>query len=316
MRVVVTGANGFVGAPTCGALAAAGVEVVAAVRGGARVAPGLLSRPAPDLGAGADWGAVLDGAGAVVHLAARVHVMRERDSDPLASFRAVNVAGTLALAGQAAAAGVGHLVFLSSIKACGEETFGRPFDPTVSAPLDPYGLSKLEAEHGLARLAARTGLAVTVLRPPLVHGPGVKGNLRALAGWLARGLPLPLGAVDNRRALIGVDNLAAAIVRALERPPAPGCLRTYTLCDAETVSTPELARRLGRALGRPARLTPVPVGLLWLAGRLTGRSAAVARLTGSLEVDDRLIRAELAWAPPVGLDDGLAALAAAYPISR
>jgi UDP-glucose 4-epimerase len=310
MRIVVTGANGFVGQALCPHLAAAGHATIAAVRPRAEVPEGIERRAVAGLAADTDWRAALAGAEALVHLAARVHVMHETSTDPLAEFRAANVAGTLALAEQAAESGVRHLVFLSSIKANGEETFGAPFGPKTAAPVDPYGISKLEAEQGLARLAARTGLAVTVLRPPLIHGPGVKGNLRRLIGAVDRAIPLPLGRIDNARALIGLGNLTDAIGRALDRPPAPGTIRVYTLCDGETVSTPALIRRLAAALGRPARLLPVPVGWLLLAGRASGRSGAVQRLTGSLEIDDTLIRADLGWTPPHSLDDGLAALAA------
>lgn len=316
MTIMVTGANGFVGRPLCAELARSGHDIVAAVRPQAVLSDGVRRCSVAGLAASTDWRAALAGAGAVVHLAARVHVMHDTSTDPLAEFRAANVAGTLALAEQAAAAGVRHLVFLSSIKANGEETGATPFGPETAAPVDPYGLSKREAELGLAALAARTGLAVTVLRPPLVYGPGVKGNLRRLIEAVDRGLPLPLGRVDNRRALIGIDNLTAAIGRALDRAPAPGTCRIYTLCDGETVSTPGLIRRLAAALDRPARLLPVPVGWLRLAGRLSGRSAAIQRLTGSLEIDDRLIRAELDWTPPVGLESGLAAMAAWWRADR
>jgi len=310
MTIVVTGANGFVGRPLCAELVKTGQEVVAAVRPHAALPEGVERRSVAGLAAATDWREALAGADSVVHLAARVHVMHDSSADPLAEFRASNVAGTLALAEQAAAAGVRHLVFLSSIKANGEETDATPFGPETAAPVDPYGISKREAEVGLAAIAARTGLAVTVLRPPLVYGPGVKGNLRRLIGAIDRGLPLPLGCVDNRRALIGLGNLTAAIGRALDRPPAPGVCRIYTLCDGETVSTPALIRRLAVALDRPVRLLPVPVGWLRLAGRVTGRSAAIQRLTGSLDIDDRLIRAELDWTPPVRLETGLAEMAA------
>lgn len=316
MTIVVTGANGFVGRPLCTALTQAGHDIVAAVRPHAALPEGIRRCSVAGLAASTDWSPALAGAGAVVHLAARVHVMHDTSADPLAEFRAANVAGTLALAEQAATAGLRHFVFLSSIKANGEETGATPFGPETAAPVDPYGISKLEAEQGLAAIAARTGMAVTVLRPPLVYGPGVKGNLRRLLQAVDRGLPLPLGSIDNRRALIGVDNLTAAIGRALDRAPAPGTCRIYTLCDGETVSTPGLIRRLAAALGRPARLVPVPVGWLRLAGRLTGRSAAIQRLTGSLEIDDRLIRAELDWTPPVSLESGLAAMAAGWRTDR
>lgn len=309
MTVLVTGANGFVGRPLCRLLAGSGLAVAGAVRPNARLPDGVEARKVAGLSPATDWSAALAGMSAVVHLAARVHVMHDNSADPLAEFRAANVAGTLRLAEQAAEAGIRHLVFMSSIKANGEETFGTPFGPDNALPVDPYGISKLEAETGLAGIAARTGLAVTVLRPPLVYGPGVKGNFRALIDLVARGVPLPLGLVRNRRSLIGLGNLTDAIRASLQAPPPPGGCRTFTLCDTETVSTPELVRRIGAALGRPARLLPVPAALLRLAGALAGKGAVLQRVTGSLEVDSTAIAAALGWTPPETLDHGLAATA-------
>lgn len=309
MKILVTGARGFVGRPLCRTLAALGHHVTGTGRAAASPEPGLEIRPVGPLGPATDWSAVLPGTETVVHLAARVHVMHDTAADPLAEFRTANAAGTLRLAEQAAAAGVRHLVFLSSIKANGEETHGVPFGPGNTAPVDPYGISKLEAEHGLAQLAARTGLAVTVLRPPLVYGPGVKGNFRSLIGLVDRGVPLPLGAIANRRSLIGLGNLVDAIRAALEQPPPPGACLVYTPCDAEALSTPALVRALARALDRPARLLPVPVGLMRLAGAVLGKGGAIQRLTASLEVDGSAMAAELGWTPPRTLDEELAATA-------
>ena len=309
MTVLVTGANGFVGRPLCRRLMELGHTVAGEARPNAHLPEGVAARKVAGLSPTTDWSAALASTDTVVHLAARVHVMHDRSHDPLAEFRAANVAGTLRLAEQAAGAGIRHLVFMSSIKANGEETFGTPFGPETAAPADPYGISKHEAERGLAAIAARTGLAVTVLRPPLVYGPGVKGNFRALMRLIDRGIPLPLACVANRRALIGLGNLVDAVRASLDAPPPPASLRTFTLCDAETVSTAQLIRELAAALGRPARLLPVPVGLLRLAGRLTGRTAAVQRLTASLEVDPQAIAATIGWVPPDSLEDGLEATA-------
>jgi nucleoside-diphosphate-sugar epimerase len=309
MKVLVTGANGFIGRPLCRRLMDAGCRVAGAVRPNARLPEGVDLHRVEGLAPTTDWSAAVAGSDAVVHLAARVHVMHDAAADPLAEFRAANVAGTLRMAEQAAAAGIGHLIFLSSIKVNGEATFGRPFGPDGAAPTDPYGISKLEAEQGLKALAARTGLAVTVLRPPLVYGPEVKGNLRSLLGVVERGVPLPLGRVANRRSLIGVDNLADA-VRAclLSRPPA-GSFRVFTVCDREVVSSPELIRLLAAGMGRTARLLPVPPALLTLAGRFIGKSGAIQRLTSSLEVDGSAIGQALSWTPPLALADGLALMA-------
>lgn len=309
MRILVTGASGFVGVPTCRHLLAAGHQVVAAVRRDDCFLPlGVEARRVAPLGPDTDWREALRGCDAVIHLAARAHVMRDRVADPLALFRRVNRDGAVRLAEQAAASGIGRFVFVSSIKVNGEATPpDRPFrGDDTPAPADPYGVSKAEAETALAAIAGRTGLSLAVVRPPLVHGPGAKGNLAALLKVLRLGLPLPLGAVHNRRSLVGVDNLAAALAFLIERD-ARGC---FLVSDGENISTPELIRLLAAALGRRACLAPVPPGLLRLAGTLTGKRAAVDRLIGSLVVDDAPLRG-LGWVAPVSLPDGLRAMAAA-----
>jgi nucleoside-diphosphate-sugar epimerase len=309
MKVLVTGASGFVGVPTCRRLLAAGHHVVAAVRRDDCFLPlDVDARRVDALGPDTDWRHALKGVDAVVHLAARAHVMKDRATDRLALFRRINRDGTIRLAEQAAAAGVGRLVFVSSIKVNGEATpIDRPFrGDDAPAPLDAYGISKAEAEAALADIATRTGMSLAIVRPPLVHGPGAKGNLAALLKVLRLGLPLPLGAVDNRRSLIGVDNLADALA-FLAAHQAQG---RFLVRDGTDVSTPHLIRLLAAAMGRPARLLPVPPALLRLAGSLTGKRAAVDRLLGSLVVDDSPLRA-LGWLPPVSLDTGLRAMAAA-----
>lgn len=298
MRVLVTGGTGFVGRVACRVLAARGHQVVAPDR-----------RQVGELGPDTDWRPFLAGCDAVLHLAARAHVMDETAADPLALFLRVNRDGTLRLAEQARKSGVARFLFVSSIKVNGEATpLDRPFradDPP--APADPYGLAKAEAEEGLRAL----GLSLTVIRPPLVHGPGAKGNLAALMRVVVKGLPLPLGRVDNRRSLVGVDNLAECLAFLLERR-AEG---TFLVKDFEDVSTPQLIRLAARGLGRPARLLPVPPALLRLGGAVLGRAVAIDRLLGSLVVDDSPLRA-LGWAPPVTLTDGLARMAAAYRGNR
>jgi len=310
MKVLVTGASGFVGGPVCRRLLAAGHEVVAAVRRDGCFLPlEVEARRVDPLGPDTDWRAALRGCDAVVHLAARAHVMRDRVRDPLTLFRRVNRDGAVRLAEQAVAAGIGRLLFVSSIKVNGEVTLpGQPFrGDDAPAPVDAYGVSKAEAEAALAGIATRTGLSLAMVRPPLVHGPGAKGNLAALMRVLEYGLPLPLGALDNRRSLVGVDNLADALA-FLVASPAQG---RFLVRDGEDISTSELIRRLARGLGRRARLLPVPVGLLRLVGGMLGKGGAVNRLAGSLQVDDAPLRA-LGWLPPVTLDDGLAAMAAAH----
>ncbi len=311
MKVLLTGASGFVGGPVCRALAKAGMEVTAALRHGTLLPAGVTAGRIGEIGPATDWRPLLAGMEAVVHLAARAHVLRDAAADPLALYRAVNRDGAVRLAEQAAAAGSRRMVFMSSIKVNGEATSpGRPFRPDDDpAPADSYGVAKAEAEAELAAIARRTGLELVVIRPPLVHGPCAKGNLASLMAAIARGLPLPLASVDNRRSLVGVANLADLVRACLVHPDAAG--KTFLVRDDPDLATPELIRRLAAAMGRPARLLPCPPALLKAAAAALGRGAMMRRLLGSLTVDDRLTRATLGWMPPVGLDAGLAAMAGA-----
>lgn len=308
MKILVTGANGFVGQATCAALRQAGHGVLPAVR----VPYGLADEVVVgNIHAQTDWRAALAGVDAVVHLAARVHLMDDKAADPLAQYRAVNVAGTLQLAQQAHTADVKRFVYISSIKVNGEERACAYTETDAPAPEDHYARSKWEAEQGLHQLAAATGLEVVILRPPLVYGPGVGANFLALMRAIARGLPLPLGAIDeqhSRRSLIFVGNLADAIACCLVHPAAAG--ETFLVSDDDDVATSELARRIGAALGRQARLISVPYRLLNMLGRITKKSALVRRLTEPLTSDSQAIRRTLGWTPPFTLDKGLQATAA------
>jgi UDP-glucose 4-epimerase len=231
--------------------------------------------------------------------------MHDTAADPLTAFRAVNVEGTLNLARQAAAAGVKRFVFVSSVKVNGEATLpGQPFTADdAPAPLDAYGISKMEAEQALREIALQTGMEVVIIRPPLVYGPGVKANFAAMMRWLQRGVPLPLGAIHNQRSLVALDNLVDLIVTCLTHPAAAN--QTFLVSDGEDVSTTELLRRMGRAMGRPARLIPVPVSWLKLAAALVGKRDVAQRLCGSLQVDIEKTRRLLGWTPPLTLDQGL-----------
>lgn len=301
-RVLVTGADGFVGAALLTAAAGRGWAVRAASR---RCLGGGLTGVEPvsgvDLSAGADWRGLVRGVEAVVHCAARVHVMHESAADPLAAFRTVNVDGTLALARQAAAAGVRRFVFVSTIGVNGAETFRRPFraDDTP-APPTPYARSKHEAEIGLQQLARQTGLELVIVRPPLIHGPGAPGNFGRLLRVVQRGLPLPLATVDNRRSLVGVANLSNLLATCIDHPRAVG--QTLLVADGEDLSTPELVRRIARALRTRARLFPFPVRALRSLAAALGRESAAQQLCGSLQVDDSATRARLGWTPITRLD--------------
>jgi nucleoside-diphosphate-sugar epimerase len=286
VRIAVTGATGFVGRHVCTRLTARGHDVTALVRRASTAPVGTREVALGDLDGSAVPSAALGRLDAVVHLAARVHVMRDRSADPLAEFRRVNVDGTLALARAAVAAGVPRFVFVSSVKVLGEETGGdspafRVGDP--AAPVDPYGISKHEAEQALHALADATGLEVAVVRPPLVHGPGVGGNVARIARLVRAGAPLPLGSVDNARTMVSVRTLAAVLEGAAVSHDAAGA--TVLAADSRAFSSATLARLLGEGLGRPARLVPVPPALLRAAGRATGRLGDVDRLTSSLRVE-------------------------------
>jgi nucleoside-diphosphate-sugar epimerase len=300
MRVLVTGASGFIGEALCTKLADAGYDIIRATR---QQASGTNAVDVGDIGPDTDWNASLQGMDTVVHLAARVHVMRDDADNPLEAFRRVNTQGTLRLAGQAVGASVKRLVYLSSIKVNGEGSDHPYNEANLPEPNDPYAISKWEAEQGLRDIAEQTGLEVVILRPPLVYGPGVKANFLSLMNAVRKGLPLPLGGIDNRRSLIYLGNLVDAIRVCIEHPDAAN--KTYLVSDGEDISTPELVRKLAACMGCPARLLPVPSWLVSMAGLLTGKREAIARLLGSLTLDSSAIRRELDWTPPFTLNEGL-----------
>lgn len=322
-RVLLTGANGFVGRATSARLVRAGYDVRHAVRRsstatGARVVGGAIAGArvvVGDIDGATDWREALDGVGAVVHLAARVHVMRDTAADPLRAFRAVNTDGTRRLAEQAAAAGVRRLVYVSSIKVNGEGTPTQPYrEDDPPAPHGDYAQSKLEAEDALRAIASSTRLETVIVRPPLVYGPGVGANFLSMMRWVHRGVPLPLGAIDNRRSLVFVDNLADLLCACVEH--AHAARETFLVSDGEDLSTPDLLRRIATALGVRSRLLPVPVAWLDRAARAVGKRAIFDRLCGSLQVDIGKAKRLLDWAPPCSVDDALATTAKAYLESR
>jgi UDP-glucose 4-epimerase len=252
-----------------------------------------------------DWSRAVNGIDALVHCAARVHVMKDDATDPLEAYREVNVSGTLNLARQAAQAGVRRFIFVSSIKVNGETTqLGQPFTAEdAPSPLDPYGVSKLEAEQGLRDIEAQTGMEVVIVRSPLVYGPGVKANFASMMRWVASGIPLPLGAIHNARSMVALDNLVDLFVTCLKHPAAAG--QTFLVSDGEDVSTTELLRRTAQAMGKRAFLLPVPAFVLEWGAALLGKRDVAQRLCGSLQVDINKTRRLLGWTPPLTLEQGL-----------
>jgi nucleoside-diphosphate-sugar epimerase len=317
MSVLVTGASGFIGRRLVARLAADGYAVRASVHRTLPVLPtGCEAVQCGPIGPETDWSAALADVEAIVHLAARAHVIREMAADPLHAFRQVNAEGTRRLAEQGAARGVRRFVLVSSIGVLGRSTDGRPpFRPEdPPEPESPYAQSKLEAERALWAVASASGMEGAVVRPPLVYGPKARGNLDRLTQLIARGVPLPLASVDNARSMIGLDNLVDLLVACLRQPGAAG--RTLLAADGEDISTPALIRRLATAMGRRAFLLPTPPGLLRAAGRALGRQNEVAGLIGSLQVDIAATRSALQWTPPVSVEDGIRrAVAAPAPAS-
>lgn len=294
-RLAVTGSSGFIGTRLCGRAAALGIDVLPVSIRPESPSYGALERHSPH-----------DPPQALVHLAARVHVMNESMADPLTAYIQANLDGTLALARTAAQIGVRRFVFVSSVKVNGESTLpGQPFGPeTCEAPDDPYGRSKWEAEQALRELSASTGMEVVIVRPPLVYGPGVRANFQSLVRAVRRGLPLPLAlATRNRRSLVGVDNLIDLLLTCASHPAAAG--QTFMASDGEDISTAELLHRIGLAMGRPARLWPMPLPLLHLGAKLVGRGGMAQRLLDNLQVDIRHTRSTLNWTPPLSVDEGL-----------
>jgi nucleoside-diphosphate-sugar epimerase len=326
-RILVTGANGFVGRVLCRRLLDAGYVPRAGLRSRTSwpelqaATPGLSEFAViGDLGAGAnlagpDLKAALENVAVVVHLSARVHMMHDDAVDPIQEYRRVNVDGTEALARAAAETGVRRMVFVSTSKVNGESTSGRPFtEGDTPDPQDSYALSKWEAEKALRSVAAETGLEIAIVRPPLVYGPGVRANFLRLMRLAELGIPLPLPDTRNRRSLIGVENLADFLVRCASHSGAANA--TFMVSDGEDVSTRGLIDRLARSFGRSARFLPVPESAVRLAARLAGKEAAVNRLLGSLAIDSETARQRLGWKPPVSLDSGLADTARWYLESR
>lgn len=306
-RILVTGANGFMGQELVRELRTRGREVLGAVRGGGvdRLGVGAEgSLVVGELGPETDWADALKDISTVIHLASRAHVLKETSPDPLAAFRLINVAGTGKLARSAAAAGVRRLIFLSSIGVNGNTSGDKPFtESDPPRPHNDYARSKWEAETLLWEIAEETGMEIVIIRPPLVYGPGVKANFLALMGVVSRGMPLPFAMVDNLRSLLGLDNLVDFIILCIEQPAAAG--ETFLLADGEDIPTPTLIRMLAAAMDRPARLLPVPPVIMALVARLTGCYQSWEKVCGSLQLDTAKARNCMGWQPVLGLSEGI-----------
>jgi nucleoside-diphosphate-sugar epimerase len=303
--VLVTGANGFIGSVLCKRLVAEKCNVSGTVRSGENylLVRGVKSVKIGDIDTATDWGAALRGIDTVVHLAARVHVMKDSSIEPLQAYREVNVHGTERLALQAADVGVNRFIFMSTVKVNGEENRKAYTESDIPSPMDSYGISKMEAEKKITDISVKTGMEAVILRPPLVYGPGVKANFLSLLQIIDRGIPLPLASANNQRSMIYVENLVDAILQCIRNPNAAG--QTYLVSDGQNVSTPGLIRMIAAALQKQPRLFRFPPLALYIASRLTGKGQAVDRLIGSLTVDMCKIKNELGWKPPFTFEVGV-----------
>ena len=305
MNILLTGATGFLGLCLADVLNTdARFDLTCVVRRPRSTGAGM-DVLMDSLQSNQQWATVLAGKDAVIHAAARAHIMKDEALDPLAEYRKVNVEGTLNLARQAAIAGVKRFVFISSIKVNGEQTPpGKPFfSHDAPSPEDVYGTSKYEAEVGLRELAAETGMEVVIIRPPLVYGPGVKGNFASMIKLVGKGLPLPLGALHNKRSLVALDNLVDLIITCIDHPGAAN--ETFLVSDGEDLSTTQLLQGVAAAMGKPSRLIPVPAGVLQFGATLLGKKAVAQRLLGSLQVDISHTQKCLNWTPPFTVKQGL-----------
>lgn len=302
MRVLVTGANGFIGRALCSMLTRSGVAVHRCVRSAPASGDAFV---VGNIDGSTDWRTALTGCDAVVHLAGRAHQLGDQAPDPLEEFRRVNVQGSLALFSQAAAQGAKRFVYVSSIGVNGNQTTAPFTEADIPRPREPYALSKLEAEAGMKRLSAETGLELVIIRPPVVYGRDAPGNFGRLVHWVRKGIPLPLGAIHNRRSMVFLGNLIDFIAVCLKSTAAAN--QVFLVSDGEDMSTTELLRRVARLMRRPARLIPVPAAWLEAMLHALGARDTARRLCCDLQIDISKARELLAWSPPWSIDEGLSA---------
>ena len=303
-KILLTGATGFVGSHLLQMAIAQNREVVCPVRSKNRTTdPGTNQISSID--SKTDWQAHLNNIHTVIHCAARVHVMNETVADPHAAFREVNLHGSLRLAEQAAAAGVSQFIYLSSVKVNGEMTLeGNAFtESDAPQASDPYGISKQEAEAALLELGQRTGMAITIIRPPLVYGKGVAANFLSLLIWVKKQIPLPLGSIHNQRSFVFVKNLCDFILHCVQNPLAYN--QVFLISDGKDLSTTELLQEAAKALQVPSRLLPFPASLITFGARLLGKKNIADRLCQSLRVDSSKARKQMRWTPPYTVQQGL-----------
>ena len=297
--VLITGSDGFVGKALCAEMVSRGWKVHASVRSEKKIKSLPKEIKVIETGsidADTDWGKALADVESVIHLAGRVHVTDDSSSDPISKYRTVNTAGTGKLARSAASSGVRRFVFMSTVKVNGEGRAEPYTEEDIPGPVDPYGISKWEAEEKLKGISRETGMETVIIRAPLIYGPGVKANFLKLMKAVDRGIPMPLAGINNRRSMIYLGNLVDVIIACMTHTEAGQ--KTYLASDGNDISTPELIRQTAIALGKPARLFYMPLIMLRLAGVITGKSQEIERLTGSLTVDSSLVKKKLNWTPP------------------
>ena len=315
-KILLTGASGFVGKAIAAALSANNTPLICPSRSPLRALDRKVENPQiGDLSGDTDWSPYLTNVGIVIHCAARVHVMHEAVSDPLPLFRQINVDATMRLAEQAALAGATQFIFISSVKVNGDGTaLGQPYtETTPSEADDPYGISKYEAENALLALGERSGMRITIIRPPLIYGPGVKANFASMLNWIKKGIPLPFASINNKRSLVYLGNLVSLVLCCLHN--AQSGQQIFLVSDDHDLSTAELLRLSAQAMKMRSRLLPCPPSVLICLAKLVGRPAITDRLCGSLQVDISKAKQLLGWTPPYSVEQGLSATVAALDTS-